>query len=318
VALLIYIVRRIVLGLLIVSCAIATLYCLVQLAPGDPINILLGPRGTDEMRAALQARLGLDQPLPMQIVHFFHGILQGDLGIDIKSNRPVADIVAERLPNTIVLIAAALGIATLFGIPLGCYAATHRDSLLDRVIGALSVSVIAVPPLIIAIYGLLIFAAGLRWIPAIGAGESGDFLDQLHHLIMPAIAVGLGWVGYVARLVRSSMLEILHEDYIRNARAFGLPERVVIFRYALRIAVAPTVTVLGISVGYMLGSAVFAEIIFSRPGIGKLMYDALLVRNYPVIMGAVLASTVLLVVSATLSDILNAILDPRIREGQEK
>jgi peptide/nickel transport system permease protein len=312
-----YVIRRTTLAIIIASLAVATLYCLVQAAPGDPINILLGPRGTDEMRAALEARLGLDQPLPIQILKFFEGILQGDLGTDIKSNRPVAMIVAERLPNTIALLASALALAAVLGIPLGCFAATHRDSLADRIIGAASVSVIAIPPLIVAIYGLLIFAAQLKWIPAIGAGESGDLLDQLHHLIMPAIAVGLGWIGYVARLVRASMLEILNEDFIRNARAFGLPERVIIFRYALRIAVAPTVTVLGIGVGYMIGSAVFAEIVFSRPGIGKLMYDALLVRNYPVIMGAVLASTGILITTTTLADIINAFLDPRIRKGQE-
>ena len=183
--------------------------------------------------------------------------------------------------------------------------------------GVASVSVISIPPLIIAIYGLLLFAAWLKWVPAVGTGERGDVADQLYHLILPTLAVALNWIGYVARLVRASMLEILNEDYIRNARAFGLGEWHVIFRYALRIAVSPTVTVLGIGVGYMLGSAIFAEIVFARPGIGKLIYDALLVRNYPVIMGSVLASTVILVVTTTASDILNALIDPRIREGQE-
>ena len=134
---------------------------------------------------------------------------------------------------------------------------------------------------------------------------------------MPAVAVGIGWVGYLARLVRAAMLEVLNEDYILNARSFGLPERWIVFRYALRVAIAPTITVLGIGVGYMLGSAVFAEIVFARPGIGKMMYDAVSVRNYPVTMGVVLASTVLLVASTTLSDILNALIDPRIREAQE-
>ena len=309
--------RRIAIGFVIVVLAVSTIYILVQAAPGDPIALMLGPRATPEMIAALEARLGLDRPLPVQIFNFLIGVFQGDLGIDIKTKRLVADEVLEQLPHTLNLILASLLLAAGLGIPLGCFSALHRNSLADRLVGILSVSVIAVPSLIIAIYGMILFAVHLRWLPAIGLGDRGDPLDQLHHLIMPAIAVGIGWVGYLARLVRAAMLEVLNEDYILNARAFGLPERWIIFRYALRIAVAPTITVLGIGVGYMLGSAVFAEIVFARPGIGKMMYDAVSVRNYPVTMGVVLASTVLLVTSTTLSDILNALIDPRIREAQE-
>ena len=314
---LVFVLRRSFLGIVIVLLAVTTLYCLVHAAPGNPIDILLGPRGSPAMKAALEARLGLDRPLPVQILKFLGSLLEGDLGLDIKTRRPVVDLVLERLPKTIALLAASLFVAAACGIPLGCFAATHRDSLADRVVGVASVSVISIPPLIISIYGLLLFAAWLKWVPAVGAGERGDLMDQLYHLILPTLAVALNWIGYVARLVRASMLEILNEDYIRNARAFGLGEWHVIFRYALRVAVSPTVTVLGIGVGYMLGSAIFAEIVFARPGIGKLIYDALLVRNYPVIMGSVLASTVILVVATTVSDILNALIDPRIRQGQE-
>ena len=309
--------RRTALALVVIVLAVTTLYCLVHAAPGNPIDILLGPRGSPAMKAALEARLGLDQPLPVQILKFFGSLLEGDLGVDIKTRRPVADLVLERLPKTIALVGASLLVAAACGIPLGCFAATHRGSVADRVVGIASVGVISIPPVIISIYGLLLFAAYLRWFPAVGAGERGDLPDQLYHLILPTLAVALNWIGYTARLVRASMLEILNEDYIRNVRAFGLGEGAVVYRYALRIAVAPTVTVLGIGVGYMLGSAIFAEIIFARPGIGKLIYDALLVRNYPVIMGSVLASTVILVVATTLSDILNALIDPRIRQGQE-
>ena len=314
---LLFVLKRSVLGLVITLLAVTSLYCLVHAAPGNPIDILLGPRGSPAMKAALEARLGLDQSLPIQIVKFLGSLLEGDLGLDIKTRRPVAELVLERLPKTIALLISSLAVAAVCGIPLGCFAATHRGSVADRIIGVASVSVISLPPLIIAIYSLLLFAAYLRWLPAVGAGEPGEPLDQLYHLILPTIAVALNWIGYVARLVRASMLEVLSEDYIRNARAFGLSELVVIYRYALRIAVAPTITVLGVGVGYMLGSAIFVEIVFARPGIGKLMYDALLVRNYPIIMGSVLASTVVLVVATTLSDILNAVIDPRIRQGQE-
>lgn len=309
--------KRISLGFIIVILAISTLYVLVQTAPGNPIALMLGPRATPEMIANHQARLGLDKPMPVQVFNFLTGVLQGELGYDIKTRRPVVTAVLEQLPHTVYLILASLALAAGLGIPLGCYSALHRNTFIDRVVGIASVSVIAVPSLIIAIYGMILFAVHLRWLPAIGLGERGNFLDQLHHLIMPAIAVGIGWVGYLARLVRSAMLEVLNEDYILNARAYGLPERWIIFRYALRIAIAPTITVLGIGVGYMLGSAIFAEIVFARPGIGKMMYDAVNVRNYPITMGVVLVSTVLLVTATTLADILNAMIDPRIRESQE-
>ena len=312
-----FIVRRVTLGLVIVVMAVSSLYVLVQAAPGDPVAILLGPRGTEEMRAALYAKFGLDQPLPVQVVKFLGRVLQGDLGTDLITKEPVSKLVFAQLAHTMRLIAAALLIATLFGIPLGCLSAVYRGSWLDRVTGVLAVSVIAMPALIIAIYGMLLFAVKLSWVPAIGAGEPGDLVDQLHHLILPAIAVGIGWIGYLARLVRASLLEVLGEDYILNARAYGISERRIVFRYALRIAIAPALTVLGIGVGIMLGSAVFAEIIFARPGIGKLMSDAVSARNYPLTMGVVLIGTVFMIAAITISDILNALLDPRVREAQE-
>lgn len=310
-------IRRVAIGIVIVVLAISSIYVLVQTAPGDPISLMLGPRATPEMKAALEAKLGIEKPMPVQILNFLIGVFQGDLGVDMKTKRLVLEEVLEQLPYTLYLIMASLFLAAGFGIPLGCFSAVYRNSFADRLVGILSVSVIAVPALIIAIYGMILFAVQLRWLPAIGPGDKGDIFDQIHHLIMPAVAIGIGWVGYLARLVRAAMLEILNEDYIQNARAFGLPERWIIFRYALRIAVAPTITVLGIGVGYMLGSAVFAEIVFARPGIGKMMYDAVSARNYPVTMGVVLVSTILLVVSTTISDIINAMIDPRIREAQE-
>jgi peptide/nickel transport system permease protein len=314
---LIFCLRRLLLGVTIIVLAVTTLYVLVLSAPGDPVAMMLGPRSTPEMMDALNARLGLDQPIIVQIGKFLTGVLTGDLGQDIKTGRDVFTSIMEQLPYTLYLILAALVIAAGLGIPLGCYSALHQHSWVDRLVGILSVSVIAMPSLILAIYGMILFSVHLRWLPAIGVGDRGDLLDQLHHLILPALAVGIGWIGYLARLVRSAMLEILAEDYILNARAYGLPERWVVYKYALRLAVAPTITVLGIGVGYMLGGAVFAEIIFARPGIGKMMFDAVTQRNYPITMGVVLVSTVLMVTTTTLSDIINAVIDPRIRKAQE-
>ena len=260
--------------------------------------------------------MGLDQPFAVQLGRFLGNVARGDLGEDPFSRRQVADIVFEQLPFTLVLVFSAIGAATLLGVPLGCFSAIRRGSWLDRATAVLSVSFIAVPSFVIALYALLFLSVRLRWFPAIGAGDSGNLADQAIHLVLPAFALGLGWVGYIARLVRASMLEVLEENHVRTARAFGLPERVVIGRYALRIAILPTVTILGLGIGTMLSGALFAEIVFSRPGIGKLLHEAVMTRNYPVVMGSVFITTGFFVLSTLLSDIINAVLDPRLRETE--
>jgi peptide/nickel transport system permease protein len=236
--------------------------------------------------------------------------------VDPFSGRNVSSIVIEQLPYTLVLVLAAIAGASLIGIPLGCFAAIRRGSWLDRLTAVLSVAFIAIPSFVVALYLLLWLGVKWRWFPAIGAGEAGNIADLAHHLVLPAIALGLGWVGYIARLVRASMLEVMQENHIRTARAFGLPERTIIVNYALRIALLPTVTILGLGIGSMLTGALFAEIVFSRPGIGKLLYEAVLNRNYPIVMGAVLVTTGFFVLCTLAADIVNAVLDPRLREEQ--
>lgn len=310
-----YLLKRIGLAAIIVVVAVSLLYGMIHMVPGDPLSVLLGPRATPELKAALAERMGLDKPFVVQLITFFFNVLRGDLGIDVFSERPVATIVFEQLPFTLVLIGFAIGWSAALGIPLGCYSAIHRNSFIDKITGVFSVGVIAVPSFVVAIYSLLVFAVALKWLPAIGAGQEGDMVSQLEHLILPSLAVGLGWVGYIARLVRASMLEVLGENHIRTARAFGLPERSIIYSYALRLAILPTVALLGVGIGNMLSGAVFAEIVFARPGIGKLIYDAVITRNYPVVMGSVIVTTVLFVICTTVSDLVAAALDPRIRES---
>ena len=308
-----FLVKRCGLGVLIVCLAVTALYLMIHSIPGDPASIILGPRATEEMKAALAVKMGLDQPIMIQLVNFFGDVLRGDLGVDVFSQRPVIDIIMEQLPHTLILIFISVVWAAAIGIPLGCYSAVYQNSLFDKISAILSVGTIAIPSFVVAIYGLLIFSVTLRWLPAIGAGDTGDWWDQFTHLILPSLAVGLGWVGYISRLVRSSMLETLGANHIRTARAFGLPERVIIYRYSLRIAILPTITLLGVGVGYLLSGALFAEIVFARPGIGKLIFDAVSTRNYPIVMGSVLVTTVLFVIVTTLADFVNALLDPRIR-----
>ena len=289
------------------------MFFMIHLVPGDPARIMLGPRATPEMIADISMRMGLDQPLVIQLMKFLGNILKGDLGIDVLFSRPVTEIVFGQLPYTLWLIFSAIFGAMLIGIPLGCYSALHRNTLADRVTGVISVACITAPSFVVALYSLLIFAVTLKWFPAIGAGDKGDFFDQVSHLVLPAFAIGVSWVGYLSRLVRASMLEVLGENHIRTARAFGLTEFTIVYRYALKIAILPTVTVIGVGMGFLISAAVLTEVVFARPGIGKLIIESITTRNYPVVMGSVLISTGLFVISTTISDLVNASLDPRIR-----
>jgi len=309
-----YFVRRLFLAVAIIVVAVTLLYVMIHAVPGDPASVILGPRATPELRAELRTKMGLDEPFVVQIVTFFGDLAVGDMGTDVFTNRQVSTVVFEQVGFTVALIAASIGWSALIGIPLGCYSAIRRNTLIDKITGVLSVGTIAIPSFVMALYALLIFAVWLKALPAIGAGDEG-FWDQVTHLILPAFAVGVSWVGYLARVVRASMLEVLGENHVRMARAFGLPERRIVFRYALPIAVLPTITLIGVGMAYLLSGAVFAEVVFSRPGIGALIVDAVDSRNYPIVMGCVVVTTGLFVISTTLADMANALLDPRARES---
>lgn len=305
--------KRFALPALILVVAVTVMFLMIRAVPGDPVSIMLGPRATPELKAKLSAEMGLDQSIPKQLFIYFSGLLRGDMGVDVFSGRDVTTIVFEQLPHTLKLIFSAITWSALLGIGLGCYAAAHPNTWIDRTAAAISVSFIAAPAFVVALLSLLIFAVYLQWFPAIGVGEG--FWDTAWHLVLPSLAIGLSWVGYIARLVRASMLEVLGENHIRTARAFGLSERRIVGIYALRIAILPVVTVIGVGMGFLLSSAVFTEIVFARPGLGKLVIDSITTRNYPIVMGAVLVSTALFVISTAIADLINAILDPRARSG---
>ena len=310
-----YLLKRLGLAAIIVLSALLVLFLLLHLIPGDPARIALGPRATPEAIARYAEKAHLNEPVLVQFWTYFTNSLSGDLGIDVFSERSVAKIVLEDLPSTLILAAVALLWAALIGIPLGCLSAIRPNSWFDRLTGIISVSTIAIPSFLVAIWSLLVFAVMLRWLPAIGGGEPGDLADQARHLILPAFAVGLGWVGYLARMVRASMLEVMNENYIRAAYAFGLKQRTVVFRYALKVAILPTITLIGIGFSGLLSGAVFAEIIFTRPGVGKLIYDMVMNRNFPVVQGAVLITTAIYALVTLLADLLVAWLDPRVRDS---
>lgn len=309
-----YAIRRLGLSVLILIVVMTAMYGMVFLVPGDPASLALGPRATPELKEALRERMGLDQPILTQILYFFGNVLQGDLGVDVWSRRPVLDQILEVFPNTLILGIVALGWALIMGVLLGCAAVVWRDSWADRLLGVLSVSMISVPSFVVALYALIVFAVWLNWVPAIGAGEKGDIGSQIRALILPAFAVGIGWVGYLARLIRASLLEVMEAPHIRTARAFGMKERDIIFGHALRVAIVPTISVLAIGFGSILSSAVFVESVFSRPGIGTLITGAVEKRNYPVVMGCVLFMTAFYLFIVTAADLLIARLDPRVRD----
>ncbi|MGB7268651.1 MAG: ABC transporter permease [Albidovulum sp.] len=310
-----YAIKRIGLSIIICIVAMIMLFVMIRAIPGDPATIMLGARATPEAVARISAEMGLDKPVWQQIGIWFGNLASGNLGTDVWSKRPIADIVLEALPATLALAFAGLGWAVLVGVPLGCYSALRPNSLLDKITSVLSVGAISIPPFVLAIFALVAFAVKLGWFPVLGGGDAGDVSDQIWHLILPAFAIGLGWVGYLARLVRGSMIEELAENHVRTARAMGLPEWKIILHYALRLAIIPTVTLLGISIGSLLSSAVLIENVFSRPGLGTLIANAASARNFPIVQGGVFASVVLFVIATPISDLMVAWLDPRVRDA---
>jgi len=310
-----YLGSRLVTTVLIIFGAMLLLFTLSSIVPGDPAATLLGPQASPELSKQFIREMGLDQPVHIRLWRFFSNLAVGNLGVDVVSGKSVASLIAEAIPYTIVLTISAIVLAVIIGIPLGIFAATHRGSMLDNVLAFLSVAFIAVPGFVLAIFLLLVFSIWLDWLPVLGTSRSGDLLDEFRRMVLPTVALALGWIGFIARLVRTSMLEVMGENYIRTARAYGLSERMVTYKYALKNACIPTITILGMGIGRLLSQGVFVEIVFARPGLGRLIYGAISDRNYPVVQGAVLVVVVGFVLVNLLVDLSYSAIDPRIRPG---
>ncbi len=308
-----YLARRVFLAFTVVLVVVAAMFVMMHAVPGDPVRSALGPRASEAMVEAYRIKMGLDQPIWVQITRYFSAMVQGDLGSDAISGEPVLRLILTQLPDTLYLICGAMLVAVVPGVYLGALSATHRGGTFDRITSVLSVSVMAVPSFVIAIYLLLIFSIQLGWFPAIGSGEG--LQDKLVRLVLPSFALGLAWIGYIARILRASVLEVMEENHVRTARAYGMPKNQIMRQYILRIAILPTITVLGMGIGQMISGAVFAEIVFGRPGVGKLVYDAIANRNYPIVSGTVLVTTAFFVLVNLAADLLIALLDPRVRNA---
>jgi peptide/nickel transport system permease protein len=285
----------------------------VQVVPGDPAQLILGTEAPLEALADLRAQLGLDRPLPLQYLSWLSGVLQGNLGVSLRHGRPVAALITERLPVTLSLATLSLAQAVILAVPLGVLAAVRQHSALDYGVLVFAQAGLALPSFWIGILLILLFALSLRWLPSGGyVPWSDNPLEALRTLAMPVLALGLPVAGVLARLVRASMLEELARDHIRTARAKGLSEAQVVVRHALRNALIPTVTLLGLQLGFLLGGSIVVEQVFALPGLGRLVLFAINNRDLPLIQGLVLFIAALVVVINFLVDVVYTWLDPRI------
>ncbi len=310
-----YLVRRALALLPILLLMSLIVFALIRLVPGDPIDVMYGSEGMDATRrAALAHELGLDESVVVQYVKWLGRALTGDLGRSYKAQMPVIDLIAQRFPATLWLSAAALVFSLLVAIPLGVIAAIKRNTWLDFTAMGLAILGISIPNFWAGIMLALIFAVYLGWLPSIGyVSPFADFGKSIQHLILPAITLGLSLAGTTSRLTRSSLLEELGKDYVRTARGKGLAERVVLLGHALRNALIPTVTMIGLQLSFLIGGAVVVETVFAWPGIGLLVVDSIFGRDYPVVQGVILTIAVLVVVVNLSVDVIYTFLDPRIR-----
>lgn len=300
-----YLAARAVSALVVVLGVICVVFLLIHLVPGDPVEVMLGEHAGPADRAELRAALGLDRPLGQQLLAYAEGLWHLDLGSSLHSRRPVSELLAERIPATLELAIAALGVALVLALPLGIVAAMHPNSAWD--IGAMGFSMVgaSIPNFVMGPLLILVFSLWLGWLPVSGRE------DPLS-LVLPAVTLGTALAAILSRMIRSALLEVLGEDYIRTARAKGLNERRVVLRHALRNAALPIITVLGLQLGTLLGGAVITEMVFSWPGVGQLTVEAIQRRDYPVVQGCVLLISLSYVAVNTATDLGYALLDPRI------
>lgn len=309
-----YLVRRVLAIIPVMAVVVTIVFLLIHLIPGDPVSVMLGPDATPAQIQATRQTLGLDRPLHEQLLRFYGRILRGDLGQSYFLDRPVTTALLERAEPTLVLMASALLIAVVIGVPSGIVAAAHRDSLWDRGLMLGSLLGVCIPGFWLSLNFIYLFAVRLGWLPAAGyASVLADPVAALRYMVLPAVSLGFNQSALIARISRSCMLDALQQDYIRTAQAKGLSERSVNYVHAFRNALVPVVTVIGVTTAVLIGGAVVTEIVFNIPGLGRLIISAILRRDYPVVQGVVLVTAAVYVLINLAVDVLYAFIDPRIR-----
>lgn len=316
---------RLLQGLLLVLAVVVLNFVLVHAAPGDPVETIAGASGgmSAELMAELRTQYGLDRPLPVQLGIYLSRVASGDLGYSYFFNLPVSQMILERVPATLLLVVCAVLLAFVVGTLLGVLSARRPNGLLSQCITVLSMVGFAAPVFWTGMMLVLLFAswlpilpvAGMRSAASEGTGGLADLLDVLHHLVLPALTLAVVYLAQYSRLSRSSMLDVLGSDYIRTARAKGLSDRVVLYKHALRNALLPVVTMLGLQFGNVMAGAIIVETVFNWPGLGRLAFDSVLRRDYPTILGVLLFSSVVVIVMNALTDLAYRLIDPRIKTG---
>jgi peptide/nickel transport system permease protein len=313
-----YIIRRLLLLIPVLLIVGVIVFSLLHLAPGDPASMMLGREATLEQKEALREQLGLNKPLAVQFADWFWGVLRLDFGDSLFLGKPVSEALIERVQPTGLLAIYSLALTVVIAIPAGILAAVRPNSLLDRLLMVVSISGAAIPGFFLSILLILLFAVVLGWLPSGGYVDIGDDpVEHLRYMILPAAALGFSSAGLLARIVRSTMLDELNEEYVRTAYAKGLAKRHVVISHAFRNALIPVLTVIGILLATLLGGAVVIETVFNIPGMGRLVVQSVTRRDFAVVQGAVMAVAAVEVLVMLLVDILYAFIDPRIRYGDQ-
>jgi len=312
-----YTIRRLILTVPVMLVVSTTVFLLLYLTPGDPVGVILGPEATEQQKAELRARLGLDQPAHVQLANWYLRLLRGDLGTSIFLNKPVTLAFVERIEPTVMLTLLAMAFAVGIGLPAGIVAAKLRGSWFDIAAMLVAIAGVSMPTFWVGLNLIFIFGVTLNWLPVAGYQPlSAGIWENIRYLLMPAFTLGFAQSALLARITRSMMLEVLSQDYIRTARAKGLSELAVVLRHALRNAMIPVITVIGLSFAILLGGAVITEQVFNIPGVGRLLVQAVTRRDYPLVQGIVLIIAAVYVIINLVVDLIYAYLDPRIRHRE--
>jgi peptide/nickel transport system permease protein len=309
-----YLVRRVLALIPVMAVVVTIVFLLIHLIPGDPVSVMLGPDATPAQIDQTRQALGLDRPLHEQLLLFYSRVLRGDLGRSYFLDRPVTQALWERAEPTLMLTLCSLLVAVAIGVPSGIVAGAYPGSAWDRVLMLGALLGVCIPGFWLSLNFIYLFAVRLGWLPA--AGYTSVFVDPaaaLRYMVLPAVSLGFNQSALIARIARSCMVEVLAQDYIRTARAKGLPQRAVVYVHAFRNALVPVITVIGITMAILIGGAVVTEIVFNIPGLGRLIISAILRRDYPVVQGVVLVTAAAYVLINLAVDMVYAFIDPRIR-----
>ncbi len=309
-----YIIRRLLLAIPILVAVVSLVFFVVRLAPGDPAQVILGDSASQESLESLRSELGLDRPILVQYGEFLFSVVKGDLGNSIIRKQSINTIVAEVMPYTIELTIAGVLMGVIFGIPLGVFSAVFRNSVADYFTRIGSLLGLSFPAFYSGILLLLAFSVYLGWFPVVSDPNMDNWGERFHMLILPAMNLGLIMMAYVVRSARSSMLETLGEDYIRTAKAKGLPEFIILYKHGLKNALIPVITIIGLYLGVLVGNSVLTEIVFNRPGLGKLILAALDERDYNLLQGLMVIYAFIIVLVNLVTDLTYGMVDPRIRK----